>query len=334
MKKKFLKSYLKANLNIYLLYCLLFFTFLFTVYLYRQPLFILIDGFLFTFLILLVWTMIDFRKKYQQHQFLEWLKKQDGFYSDQLKKIPEAASPLAQDYAELFRLAVEEKEVLQQNLVEQNQQLLDYYGMWTHQIKTPLAALNLLVQAQENQRYAKQMKNEMFKMDDYLGMMLHYLKLNHLEEDLVLTKINVFQTVKQVIRKYASFFIQKDLKVTIVPFEREIVTDEKWFVFILEQVIFNSIKYTKKGGLTIDFKEEQLLISDTGIGILPQDLPRVFEKGYTGFNGREDKKATGLGLHMCEAIAQRLGMEMKISSTVNQGTTMSIKMKQIDYEND
>lgn len=334
MKKKFLKSYLKANLKIYLLYCLLFFTFLFTLYLYHQPLLILMDGFLFTFLILLVWTVIDFRKKYQQHQFLEWLKKQDGFYSDQFKKIPEAASPLAQDYAELFRLAVEEKEVLQQNLVEQNQQLLDYYGMWTHQIKTPLAALNLLVQAQGNQQYAKQMKNEMFKMDDYLGMMLHYLKLNHLEEDLVLTKINVFQIVKQVIRKYASFFIQKDLKVTVVPFEREIVTDEKWFVFILEQVIFNSIKYTKKGGLTIDFKEEQLLISDTGIGILPQDLPRVFEKGYTGFNGREDKKATGLGLHMCEAIAQRLGMEMKISSTVNQGTTMSIKMKQIDYEND
>lgn len=126
--------------------------------------------------------------------------------------------------------------------------------------------------------------------------------------------------VCQVIRKYAKIFISKKIKMDFKPTKACIVTDEKWFIFVLEQLISNALKYTKKGQISIYMKEKSLVIEDTGIGIPAEDLPRIFEKGFTGYNGRENKKSTGIGLYLCKNIMDKLQWNITVDSEVGSGT--------------
>lgn len=112
--------------------------------------------------------------------------------------------------------------------------------------------------------------------------------------------------VRQAVRKYAKVFISKKIQMDFKPTNVYTVTDEKWFVFVLEQLLSNSLKYTKEGKVSIFMEEKALVIEDTGIGIPAEDLPRIFEKGFTGYNGREDKKSTGIGLYLCKNIMDKL----------------------------
>ncbi|MGX7013792.1 sensor histidine kinase [Vagococcus silagei] len=330
----FVWRYLKDQKMLYILFILIWFVLFLTIYLYKLPIALLMDACLFTSTILVGWSFYDGIKLYHEHQKLLFLLHQKSYYFDQVSQLPQPGKLLVQDYQQLFLEAVADKEKMRTELTQQNQYLFDYYSMWTHQIKTPLAALDLLVQNQSETQLTTQMKNEIFKVDDYLGMMLHYLKLNHVETDFVITRVNLGEVVKSVIRKYATFFIQKNLSVKIEPFEKEVITDEKWLTFMLEQIIFNSIKYTQKGGVSVRLVGERLSIEDTGIGILAQDLPRIFEKGYTGFNGREDKKATGLGLHLCQEIGCKLDLSLTAFSEVGKGTKIQIDFSQTKYRDE
>ena len=119
----------------------------------------------------------------------------------------------------------------------------------------------------------------------------------------------------------------KKLQLTYIPSKETIVSDEKWLSFVIEQLLSNALKYTKKGSVTIFFEEPKTLcISDTGIGIAPEDIPRIFEKGYTGSNGRRDKRASGLGLYLCKEICNRLGAKISIISQVETGTTVKVNL--------
>ena len=216
--------------------------------------------------------------------------------------------------------AIEEREKLND--------LMDYYTLWAHQIKTPIAASSLLVGEIEDKKVKNQLEQELFKIESYVNIVLQYLRLESFHEDLVLKKENLEDLVKEIVKKYAIFFIQKGLSLNLHDLDRTIITDRKWFVVILEQVLSNSLKYTSQGGIEIYFQEDTLYIKDSGLGIQDADLLRVFERGFSGYNGRLTQQSSGLGLYLSEKIADELGHQISITSQVGQGTTVMINFSE------
>ena len=216
--------------------------------------------------------------------------------------------------------AIEEREKLND--------LMDYYTLWAHQIKTPIAASSLLVGEIEDKKVKNQLEQELFKIESYVNIVLQYLRLESFHEDLVLKKENVEDLVKEIVKKYAIFFIQKGLSLNLHDLDRTIITDKKWFVVILEQVLSNSLKYTSQGGIEIYFQEDTLYIKDSGLGIQDADLLRVFERGFSGYNGRLTQQSSGLGLYLSKKIADELGHQISIASQVGQGTTVMISFSE------
>ena len=216
--------------------------------------------------------------------------------------------------------AIEEREKLND--------LMDYYTLWAHQIKTPIAASSLLVGEIEDKKVKNQLEQELFKIESYVNIVLQYLRLESFHEDLVLKKENAEDLVKEIVKKYAIFFIQKGLSLSLHDLDRTIITDRKWFVVILEQVLSNSLKYTSQGGIEIYFQEDMLYIKDSGLGIQDADLLRVFERGFSGYNGRLTQQSSGLGLYLSKKIADELGHQISIASQVGQGTTVMISFSE------
>lgn len=212
--------------------------------------------------------------------------------------------------------------------------LADYYTTWVHQIKTPIAAMRLLLQ-NEDTPVNRQMKNELFRIEQYVEMVLCYFRLDSPSADFVLKYYDLDDIIRQAVRKYAGQFVQKKISLDYEPTDQKVLTDEKWLSFVIEQILSNAIKYTSKGSVTIRVDHSQVLsISDTGIGIAKEDLPRIFEKSYTGYNGRVDKHATGLGLYLCKKILDRLSHPISVTSEVGKGTTFFIDLsrKFLDVE--
>ena len=216
--------------------------------------------------------------------------------------------------------AIEEREKLND--------LMDYYTLWAHQIKTPIAASSLLVGEIEDKKVKNQLEQELFKIESYVNIVLQYLRLESFHEDLVLKKENLEDLVKEIVKKYAIFFIQKGLGLHLHDLDRTIITDRKWFVVILEQVLSNSLKYTSQGGIEIYFQEDTLYIKDSGLGIQDADLLRVFERGFSGYNGRLTQQSSGLGLYLSKKIADELGHQISIASQVGHGTTVMISFSE------
>ena len=206
------------------------------------------------------------------------------------------------------------------------QEQADFFGLWSHQIKTPIAALQALFQSADEDTSAY--RQELFRIERYVETALQYLRFDDMSGDLMLTKCNLEDMVKQVVKKYAPQFIHNHLSIDLENLQQVVLTDEKWFCFVLEQVLSNAIKYTREGGIRISANENadgvEVVIADTGIGVRREDLPRIFDKGYTGYNGRMDKKASGLGLYLCKGICDKLGHGIRIESAEGEGTKVYI----------
>lgn len=247
-----------------------------------------------------------------------------GYRSQKLQVAAQAQTPLEK----LLQERVEELEYEQKNqlLVEQEKynDLLDYYTLWVHQVKTPIAASSLLIGDLKDKEAKSQLEQELFKIESYVHLVLQYLRLESFHDDLVLKQENLADLVREVVKKYALFFIQQGLSLNLHDLDYTIVTDKKWFLVILEQVLSNSLKYTKEGSIEIYFQEGSLYIKDTGLGIQNADLLRVFERGFSGYNGRLTQQSSGLGLYLSKKIADQLGHKIAIDSQVGQGTTVSI----------
>ena len=299
-------------------------------YLYDIPFDAIIYGCELSFVWSAVCLFIDFYKYYKRHKLLHINREQ---FFDDAEQLPEYMDIIEYDYQELAKKLYQAKqELISKNRIAKKE-LLDYYGMWVHQIKTPIAALDILLQNTERMLYqldekemmqkaisVSDMKMELFKIEQYVEMALNYLRVEDISSDLVFKKQELDDMVCQVIRKYAKIFISKKIKMDFKPTKACIVTDEKWFIFVLEQLISNALKYTKKGQISIYMKEKSLVIEDTGIGIPAEDLPRIFEKGFTGYNGRENKKSTGIGLYLCKNIMDKLQWNITADSEVGRGT--------------
>ena len=299
-------------------------------YLYDIPFDAIIYGCELSFVWCAVCLFIDFYKYYKRHKLLHINREQ---FFDDAEQLPEHMDIIEYDYQELAKELYQAKQELMSKNRIAKKELLDYYGMWVHQIKTPIAALDILLQNTERMLYqldekemmqkaisVSDMKMELFKIEQYVEMALNYLRVEDISSDLVFKKQELDDMVCQVIRKYAKIFISKKIKMDFKPTKACIVTDEKWFIFVLEQLISNALKYTKKGQISIYMKEKSLVIEDTGIGIPAEDLPRIFEKGFTGYNGRENKKSTGIGLYLCKNIMDKLQWNITVDSEVGSGT--------------
>ena len=202
--------------------------------------------------------------------------------------------------------------------------LMDYYTLWVHQIKTPIAASQLLVQDVADRNTRSLLEREIFKIDAYVHLVLQYLRLENFHDDLQLKQVALEHLVKEVVRKHSLFFIQKGLTINLDNLDVKVISDEKWLLVIIEQILSNSLKYTKSGGIEIYFKDNTLYLKDSGIGIKDSDILRVFERGFSGYNGRLTQQSSGLGLYLSKKIADQLGHDISISSQVGQGTTVSI----------
>lgn len=208
------------------------------------------------------------------------------------------------------------------------EEMTDYYTMWAHQIKTPIFALRLLLQ--ENPTANKEALTELFKIEQYVEMVLGYLRTEDMSSDLKLTRCSLDSIIREQIHKYARIFVLKKLSLTYEEISENVLTDEKWLGFVIGQILSNALKYTRTGGIRISLKEDTLIIEDTGIGIRKEDLPRIFEKGYTGVNGRENNRATGIGLYLSRKIMKRLGHRIYITSEEGKGTKVFLEFPQND----
>ena len=225
-------------------------------------------------------------------------------------------------YQELVRTLSSERARLDAAADAERRDAADYYAMWAHQIKTPIAAMRLLLQQPELDRGS--LEAELFRIEQYVGMVLGYLKLEGDSNDFVLRKRRLDDVVRGCVRKYARLFIIKKLPLNFEETRMTVLTDDKWLAFMIEQLLSNSLKYTSQGEIRIYADGKALVVEDTGIGISAEDLPRLGERGFTGYNGREDKKSTGLGLYLCKNICAKLGHKLIIESTPNVGTRVKL----------
>ena len=200
----------------------------------------------------------------------------------------------------------------------------EYHSLWAHQIKIPISAIRLLLQSRQDGW--PEMENQLFSIEQYVQMILNYQRLNSTSNDLVLERQPLDPIVRQVIRKFKKQFIWKKITLEYEGTSMMVLSDEKWLAFVLEQVLSNALKYTPNGSIKVYTEGHKLYIKDTGIGIRPSDVPRIFERGYTGYNGRTDKQATGIGLYLCKQVCDKLGHGIFVESEVNVGTTVCLTL--------
>ena len=321
-----IKSYIKKNLKIYLLLIVFIFIFVLIFYLYNLPFEALFYGGLLCFVVSLIASIIDYnnyRKSYIDLKYLE------TNILNSKEDLPKSLDIRVEYYQKIIERLHNEVERLKIEDNKKMEDLADYYSMWIHQIKTPIAAMNFLLDNEETD--VKVFKQELFKIERYVEMVLTYIRLGSETSDYVITSINLDEVVRENIKKYATLFINKKIKLNYVSHETYVISDKKWLGFAFEQLLSNAIKYTKSGGeISINISESKLVIEDNGIGIYEEDLPRIFEQSFTGLNGRYEKKSSGLGLYLCKKTLDKLQHKIEITSEVNKGTKVDITFPEKD----
>lgn len=240
-------------------------------------------------------------------------------------QLPTPGGALEADYQVLLKAVCADRAGVAAEGESARQELLDYYTLWVHQIKTPIAAMNLLLTEETLDRSA--LSAELLKTEEYVEMVLSYLRLDCDTSDLVLRRCPLDDIVRRAVRRYARLFILKKITLRFDETDRTVLTDEKWLAFVIGQLLSNALKYTPVGGIIRIYSDgETLAVADTGIGIREEDLPRIFEKGFTGYNGREEKKSTGIGLYLCRRILDKLGHDISVTSRPGQGTIVRLAL--------
>jgi signal transduction histidine kinase len=328
---KLAASYLKLRLNGVILLGLFGTIFALVFYLYNIHVEPVIYAVFLCAMIGVIFLLVDFIKLYKKHSLLQALKSSTIF---QLDKLPDPNEIIEKDYYDLLTAIYKKNVQIAYDADMSRSQLVDYYTLWAHQIKTPIAAMHLILQSEESEQNLE-LSMEVFKIEQYVEFVLQYLRVGSMSSDLLLKKHSLDDIVKQAVRKYARMFIRKKINLNFEELNCEGLTDEKWLVFVIEQLLSNALKYTKEGTVSIYMdkpSEKTLVIEDTGIGIREEDLTRIFERGFTGYNGRWDKKSTGLGLYLSKQILNKLSHSIMIESQVDKGTKVSINLATIEVE--
>lgn len=255
------------------------------------------------------------RFRSRHHQLRRLLDQAEG----PVLPLPPAGDLLESDYQALLRAVAAHRTRLLAKERDKLEDMTDYYTLWAHQIKTPIAAAGLLLQEAPPPREA--LEAELLKISQYVDMVLGYLRLDSDSTDYVFQDTDLNALVRQAVRKFARLFILKHITLDFRETDRIVLTDGKWLTFVVEQLLSNALKYTPAGGTVRIYGDgETLVIADTGIGIREEDLPRIFEKGFTGYNGRAGQKSTGIGLYLCRRVTEKLNHDLTIVSRPGQGT--------------
>lgn len=359
-----LVSYLKRNIKFIVIVLIAFVIFRTVFSLYSLPWEATGYAALLSGVFILIMGIAGFASFYRRHKILEKVRNSIAVSDVEL---PAPKDLLEKDYQELLKITdrkrmdtVNEKDTAYSDMME-------YYTMWAHQIKTPIAAMRLLLQSeqpeyrepagplgrreqpkqpecwdrrdrQDWQGINGELLEQLFKVEQYVEMVMQYLRMEDMSGDLLVKRYSLDNIVKQAVRKYSKTFIRKKIRLSYKNLNRRVLTDEKWLVFVVEQIMSNALKYTKEGGTVSVYMDadlpDTLVIEDTGVGIEPADLPRIFERGYTGYNGRADKKSTGIGLYLCKSILNKLSHTIEIESEAGKGTKVRIGLDSADIGGD
>ncbi|HBV51689.1 MAG TPA: hypothetical protein DEF06_05345 [Clostridiales bacterium] len=276
-----------------------------------------------------VFFIFDFLSVKKKHEKLCEIR---HLTSSMIDNLPKIKSIDEADYQKLIKNLTDEISDIEYKSSMKYHDMIDYYTVWAHQIKTPITSMRLSLE-REDTALSRKLKSDLFQIEQYVEMVLCYLRLDADSTDYVIKEYELDELIRQAVRKYAASFIRKKLRLEYAPVNCRVLTDEKWMLFVLEQVLSNALKYTKAGSISISQESPGILcIRDTGIGIAPEDLPRIFEKGYTGYNGRSDKKASGIGLYLCKRICRNLGHRITAESAVGTGTVIRIDFRRAELE--
>lgn len=324
-----LHSYIKARFNVFLILLVTMGIFLMVFSLYSLPLESVYYASALAGIFLLIVGVMDYIFFYKKYNILRKLKNHTEIND---LTFPKTGDPMDKEYEAIIKSVTKDK----LNIINEKDKILtdmvDYYTIWAHQIKIPIAAMRLLLQSEKSE-FANELLEQLFKTEEYVGMVLQYLRTENISSDLHISKYYLDDIVKQAVRKYSKLFIRKKIKLNYEDLNYIVLTDEKWLSFVLEQVLSNALKYTSQGEIAIymdDRTQGTLIIEDSGIGIEAEDIPRIFEKGFTGFNGREDKKSTGIGLFLSKKILNKLSHTISIESEIDKGTIVRIGLDRVD----
>lgn len=320
---KLLKDYLYIHRKILLYSSLVVFIFLLTFWLYRLPLGAVLYPTALCIAVGVVFLAFDFFRFQKDRKSVNEIK---SVTDAMLSAIVQSPPKEHEDWAEAMRAVISAHDEFAMQTREKYSDMITYYTVWAHQIKTPIASMRLILSGEDSQ-LSRKASAELFRIEQYVDMVLAFLRLGSDTTDYVFSQHRLDEIVKQAVRKFRGEFIMRKLTLSLELSETVVTTDEKWLSFIIEQVLSNALKYTKTGGITIKSTDDgKLTVSDTGIGILPQDLPRIFDNGYTGSNGRLDKSASGIGLYLCKRICKNLSHSISAVSQVGKGTSVTIDL--------
>jgi len=269
-------------------------------------------------LVLAVWGVVKWIRWRRKNQVLEGLRGRAFLALDEL---PESRGQREALYQALLREMGEERRSADSANDARRRETLDYFTLWVHQIKTPIAAMRLLLRDEERDG---DLGAELFRIERYVELALGYLRLDGGSSDYMVREYRLEPVIRQAARKYAPLFIRGRVALEVGDVDMKVLTDEKWLQLVVEQVFSNAVKYAPGGKVAVSREGETLVISDNGVGIAPEDLPRVFDWGFTGCNGRMDKRATGIGLYLCRQICRRLGHTITVDSELGRGTRVRI----------
>ena len=265
----------------------------------------------------------------EKHRELEMLREAQDVDREML---PKPENWTEEEYQELVCAVQEKLRSERETQEEARKDMEDYYAMWVHQIKAPIAVMNVLLQ-QADTAENRELRAELFRVEQYADMALSYVRLGEGTSDLVIQEYVLDEIIRKAVRKYAGQFIRKKIRLIYEGTDVRVLTDEKWLTFIIEQLLSNAVKYTSRGSVTITVDAgKKMTVTDTGIGIAPEDLPRIFEKGYTGYNGRMDKKSTGIGLYLCRMAAERLGHKLTAVSEPGRGSSFTVDLESYPFQ--
>ena len=341
---RLLISYLKEKLPVVGVYAVMLVIFCILFWLKEVPFDVIEYGAELSAIWLLFVGALNFwfyRKRYQS------LLDLSAALPHELKEFPDPKSRIEAEYQEITETIFAWREMLENEVLLSKKDASDYYSLWVHQIKTPISAMHLLIQSFEEQAmefeghaeetldFLNEMKMKIFQTEEYVGMVLSYLRMEDMGNDLKFQWYPIGDIMRQAVRKYSQIFILKKIHLNFQDSRQMVLTDEKWLLFVIEQILSNALKYTssdevrppKAESISLYIKGTELVVEDTGIGIAPEDLPRIFERGFTGYNGREHQKSTGIGLYLCKTIIQKLGHRIRAESRVGVGTKIYISLE-------